>query len=86
MPRSGRPSVLDNEALHTMLEVQTHASTRELSAALDPSKDTINRHLHQLDFVYRRPREDPHDLTTTQAQRQVGVCKQLLENPLDDRF
>jgi histone-lysine N-methyltransferase SETMAR len=77
---------VDNEALRAMVMEQPHASTRELSAALGPSKDSINRHLHQLDFVSKRPREDPHELTDAQAQRRVDICKNLLENPLDERF
>lgn len=43
-------------------------------------------HLHQMDFVHKKPRQDPHELTEAQAKRRVEVCRQLLQNPLDDRF
>ena len=84
--RSGRPSVVDDEALRAAVEVDPLCSTRKLSATLGPSKDTINRHLHQLGLVLKSPREEPHELTDAQAQRRVEICQQLLRNPLDDRF
>ncbi|UYV69452.1 hypothetical protein LAZ67_6003648 [Cordylochernes scorpioides] len=43
-------------------------STREMSARLGPSKDTINRTLYKLRFVSKRPRQDPHDLIIAQSQ------------------
>lgn len=85
-PRSGRPCELDDEVLLAKLEEKPHASTRELSAALGPSNVTIHRHLHQLDFIYKRPRVDPHELTEAQAERRVDICRQLLENPQDVHF
>ncbi|UYV63606.1 TMEM67 [Cordylochernes scorpioides] len=64
--------------------------TCEMSARLGPSKYTINRTLHMLLFVRKRPRQDPHDLTIAQSQRRVDICKRLLENTqdsvLEDRF
>ncbi|UYV64712.1 hypothetical protein LAZ67_3001731 [Cordylochernes scorpioides] len=58
-------------------------STREMSARLGPSKDTINRTLHKLHFVSKHPRQDPHDLTIAQSQRRVDICKRFLKNPQD---
>lgn len=85
-PRSGRPCEVDDQALCDMAMDQPHASSRELSAALGPSHTTIIRHLHHLDFVRKGPRVDPYELTDFQAQRRVEICKQLLDNPRDDRF
>ncbi|CAF4758556.1 unnamed protein product, partial [Rotaria sp. Silwood2] len=39
-----------------------------------------------MDVVHKKPRQDPHELTEAKAKRRVEVCRQLLENPLDDRF
>jgi hypothetical protein len=49
---------------------------------------SVNRHLHrhQIDFRYKPPSEDPHELTNAQAQRRVDICTTLLQNPIDDRF
>ena len=86
-PRSGRPSTVNNEALRELnFEQQPGSSTRGLSAELGASKDTVLRHLHQLGFANKRPREIPHELTDQQAQRRVTLCKQLLSNPRDLHF
>jgi transposase len=86
-PRSGRPSTLDNEDLRTALEDEPSSSSRELASVLGVSShQTVLNHLHQMDFVHKKPRQDPHELTEAQAKRRVEVCRQLLENPLDDRF
>ena len=81
--RSGRPSTLDSEVLRQAVEA---TSTQRLSAELGSSKSTIARQLHKLGKVNRRCREVPHELTTEQAQRRVVACRQLLENPLDERW
>lgn len=86
-PRSGRPSTLDNEDLRAALEDEPSSSSRELMSLLGVSShQTVLNHLHQMDFVHKKPRQDPHELTEAQAKRRVEVCRQLLENPLDDRF
>ncbi len=46
----------------------------------------VVNYLHKFDFVDKKPRQDPHELTEAQAIRCVEVCRQLLDNPLDDRF
>lgn len=84
--RSGRPRVVDDEALVEKLNDDNHASTRELSAMLGSSQSTINGRLTQLGYVSKRPRQTPHNLTDVQSQKRVDICKQLLQNPLDDRF
>ena len=65
---------------------KSHAGTRQLSRTLGCSQSTINRRLRKLDYVLKRPRKDPHNLTQEQARRRIDVCTQLLQNPLDDRF
>ena len=85
-PRSGRPNDVDDKALLAALDEKPHSSARELSNTLGHSYSQICSHLHQLDFVNKRPRLDPHELTETQAKRRVDICRKLLENPLDDRF
>lgn len=85
-PRSGRPSNLDNEDLRAALEDESSSSTRDLKAVLGVGKSTVHRHLQQLDFVHKKPRQDPHELTKAQAAKRVGICRQLLNNPLNDRF
>lgn len=85
-PRSGRPSVLDEDDLQLAMESHPDASTRELSTLLGSSKDTIHRNLLKLGYKNKAPRIVPHDLTYAQAQRRLNTCKELLKNPTDFRF
>jgi [histone H3]-lysine36 N-dimethyltransferase SETMAR len=85
-PRPGRPSLLCNDELITSLEDNPSSSSRDLAINVGVHQTTILRHLHQLDFKHKKPRQDPHYLTEEQARNRVDMCKKLLENPLDDRF
>jgi histone-lysine N-methyltransferase SETMAR len=85
-PRSGRPSVLDEEDLRAALEDEPSSSTRDMADELGVAQRTVVNYLHTFDFVHKKPRQDPHELTEAQAIRSVEVCGQLLDNPLDDRF
>ena len=86
MPRSGRPTVLDQGDLQAALDVEPSSSTRELAAELGVDHKTVWNHLKQLGFLYKKPRQDPHELTEAQAAQRVEICCQLLNNPLDDRL
>lgn len=83
---SGRPSIVNSEALVKAVEKNPRTSTRKLSAQLGPSKSTICRHLHLHGKVNRRCREIPHELSAENALRRVDICKELLKNPFDSRF
>jgi transposase len=86
-PRSGRPSTLDNEDLRAALKDEPSSSSRESASVLGVSShQTVLNHLHQMDFLHKKPRQNPYELTEAQAKHCVEVCRRLLENPLDDRF
>ena len=61
-------------------------STRRISGELGASKDTIHRLIKTLVKSYRRCRYVSHELTPQQAQHRVDICRQLIGNPMDDRF
>ncbi len=42
------------------------------------ANNTIFKCLHQLGFVNRRGREEPHELTRAQHDKRVAICKDLL--------
>ncbi|CAF3284141.1 unnamed protein product [Rotaria sp. Silwood2] len=84
-PRSGRPSVLDEEDLRAALEDEPSSSTRDLANDLGVAQRTVVNYLHKFDLVHKKPRQDPHELTEAQAIRRVEVCRQLLDNSLDDQ-
>ena len=85
-PRSGRPSVLDKSDLQAALDLEPSSSTRELAEELGVSQMTVVRKLHEFDFVHKKPRQDPHELSEAQAAKRVEICRQLLTNSCDDRF
>ena len=85
-PRSGQPTVLDEGDLQDALAVELSSSTRELAEELGVDQKTVWNHLKQLDYVHKKPRQDPHELTEAQAAKRVEICRQLLNNPLDDHF
>ncbi len=85
-PRSGRPTIVDSEALLNAVEANPSTSSRRLSAELGTAQTSVVRHLHALGKINKRCREVPHDLTENQIQNRVSICRKLLENPLDDRF
>ncbi|CAM4819728.1 unnamed protein product, partial [Rotaria magnacalcarata] len=85
-PRSGRPSILDEEDLRAALEDEPSSNTRDLTDKLGVAQRTVVNYLHKFDFVYKKPRQDPYELTESQAIRRIEVCRQLLDNPLNDRF
>lgn len=85
-PRSGAPRKLDESDLQAELGIEPSSSTRELATKLGVSHMTVWNHLKQLDFVHKKPRQDPHELTEAQAANRVRICRQLLANPLNDRF
>lgn len=85
-PRSGRPTTLENDALCAALKNQPSSSTRDLEAVMGVGKSTIHRHLHDLNFVHKKPRQVPHELTELQAKRRVEICEELLDNPHSDQF
>ena len=84
--RSGRPPELADDEMLDALDDMPASSTRELAAVLSVGKTTVHRHLQQQDFVPKKPRQDPHELTEAQACRRAEMCRQLLGYPLDDRF
>ena len=81
------PSTLDSKDVVAALEAEPSSSSRDLATALGVSShQTIVNRLHQMEFVHKRPRLDPHGLTRAQSARRMEICQQLLSNPLDDRF
>ena len=73
-PRSSRPSILNEEDLRAALEDESSSNTRDLADELGAVQRTVVSYLHKFDFVYKKRRQDPHELTEAQAIRHVEVC------------
>ena len=85
-PRSGRPTTINLDSLRQAIEQDPASSTAALSVDLHCSRSTVVRGLHRLGKVCKRARQVPYILTPIQEQRRVNICKELLENPQDERF
>ncbi len=77
---------MDEGDLQAALDIAPSSNTRELAEELGVDHKTVWNHLKQLGFVHKKPRQDPHELTEAQAAKRVELCRQLLNNSLDDRF
>jgi histone-lysine N-methyltransferase SETMAR len=85
-PRSGSPVTADSETLREAVGANPTTRTRRLSVELDIPWMSLVRHLHQLGKAKKHCREAPHELMPAQVQRRVDTCRQLLQNPHDERF
>ena len=62
-PKSGRPSVVNYDALKRKVEENPNTSTRKLSEELGSSKDTICRALHKLKKTHTSSPNVPNELS-----------------------
>ena len=69
--RSSRSSLLDEEDLRAALEDEPSSNTRGLADELGVAQRTVVNYLHKFDFVHKKPRQDPHELTEAQALRRL---------------
>jgi transposase len=67
--RTDRPPVLDEGDLQAALDAEPSSSTREFAEELEVSQQTIVNKLHEFNFVHKKPRQDPHELTEAQANK-----------------
>jgi len=56
-----------NGPLQDAVSAEPQSSTRVLARVVGASKSTVNRHLHDMDYVNKQPRQSPHELTEEQA-------------------
>jgi len=84
--RSGRPSVLDNDVLKTMVESDPRLSTRELATKLNTSQSTIDRHLHEINKVNKAGIWVPHQLSADNLLQRISICTSLLARQEVDPF
>ena len=87
LPRSGKPKLWDIENIRRILqENRKTKSTCRLSEERGASKDTMHRHIKTFGKLYGSCRSALHELTPQQAQRRADICRQLVDNPMDDRY
>jgi len=89
-PRSGRPSLLDDELLKAAVEEDPRQTIRTLSQRLDAPWSTVQEHLKKIGKVYREGRWVPHELSPANKAMRATICNSLLlrneKTPFLDRI
>ena len=63
LPRSGRPTPLNDDDLRNTIETNSNLTCQELATIFKVSDETIRLHLHQLGKRWKLSKWVPHDLT-----------------------
>ena len=85
-PRPGQPMVINLDALREAIEAEPSTSTLVLSNDLQCSQRTVVRGLRRIGKVNKWGKQVPYELTPANIQKRNDMCRNLLANPLDDRF
>lgn len=78
IPRTGRPSTIDEEALLALMEADPRQSLASLAESLKCSMATVDRHLHALGKVQKLEKWVPHQLTDNNKLQRLTICSALL--------
>lgn len=89
-PRSGRPSVVDRDALKASIEANPSVTTRELEKEHTAGHGSIIRALNDLGMVCKLNKWVPHELSESNKLNRVAKCVSLLSRhrkcPFFDRL
>lgn len=85
-PRSGRPSVIDNDRLSEMVERKPEYTTHELGEELGVSHTTAWNHLRELGLTSKLSEYLPRKLTDPQKHNRVAACITLSERQQNEPF
>jgi len=78
LPRSGRPSEVNNDDLKRLIEEEPRSNTRCLAERFRCSHMTISSYLKDLGKVWKYGNLIPHQLSKFQLQQRVDTCIELL--------
>ena len=85
-PRSGRPSVVNNDQLIVLVMNCSMITLDDISYHTGLAKSTIWDALQRLGFSYKLNRWLPHSLTAYDKRRRVDACTKLLAEYKKDPF
>ncbi|XP_018366071.1 PREDICTED: histone-lysine N-methyltransferase SETMAR-like [Trachymyrmex cornetzi] len=84
--RSGRPAVVDDDQIVTLIENNPRHTTRDIAEILHISHMSVVRHLETLGYVNRYDVWVPHDLTERNLMDRISVSDSLLKRNENDPF
>lgn len=73
LPKSGRPSILDNDTLRQLVESDPKQTAAEMAVTLRCGEQTIRDHLHNLGKSYRAGVWIPHNLSHEQKSMRIMI-------------
>jgi len=82
-PRSGRPHVLDDEALKAAIEEDSGLTCDKLAERFRVSVETVRLHLHGIGKSYRLSKWVLHTLSAANKEQRVTTCLSLLNRHLN---
>ena len=59
--RSGRPTDFENDALKSLVETNPRLSIKEIANTLQTSWSVVQRHLHEIEKIFRQRIWVPHE-------------------------
>ena len=77
-PRSGRPSLIDDDTIKVMLEQNPFLTTSEIVERLNSTQQIISDHIRKLGLVWKYSRWVPHELSEKNLNDRVITCTSLL--------
>ncbi|XP_053206260.1 histone-lysine N-methyltransferase SETMAR-like [Panonychus citri] len=85
-PGRGRKLTLDIELLGQKISENPRQTTRELATILNCAQQTIVNGLKRLGLTCKRGTWVPHELTSSNKELRVSICRSLLERQKIDPF
>lgn len=79
LERSGRPSIVDEDQLKTLVENNQHLTTREMAERISVSQKTVVNNLRRLGYVCRYDIWVPHELSERNIMDRISICDSLLK-------
>ena len=85
-PRSGRPTVIQDEDLRTIVETDPSQTVREMVEELGVSSHAVLDGLKCIGKVKKLDKRVPHDLNDREKLSRFEVCSSLLLRNLEHIF
>ncbi|KAG6798558.1 histone-lysine N-methyltransferase SETMAR-like [Apis mellifera caucasica] len=77
-PRSGRPSLIDDDVVKAMLEQDLFLTTSEIAERLNSAQQIISDHIRKIGLVWKYSKWVPHELNQKNLDNRVVICTSLL--------
>ena len=82
VPRSGRPTEVDDDKIKAMIENNRRSTTQEIAEKLNIRHTYVERNLKQPRYVNKLP----HKLNEIQLTKRISICDSLLKRNETDPF